>query len=60
MIIKVVKEDMSKILARAEITESTQWPSAKKRKRGVFYTEISPCLIVGEKGCIFFYKVNQK
>ena len=29
---KVVKEDISKSLARAEITESTQWLSAKKRK----------------------------
>ena len=36
MVIKVVKEDISKILAIAEITESTQWLSAKKRKRGVF------------------------
>ena len=36
MIIKVVKEDLSKILARADITESTQWLSVKKRKRGVF------------------------
>ena len=36
MVMKVVKEDISKILARAEITESTQWLSAKKRKRGVF------------------------
>ena len=36
MVIKIVKEDISKILARAEITESTQWLSAKKRKRGVF------------------------
>ena len=32
MIMKVV----NKILARAEITESTQWLSAKKRKRDVF------------------------
>ena len=32
---KVVKEDLSKILARADITESTQWLSVKKRK-GVF------------------------
>ena len=36
MVMKVVKEDISKILARTEITESTQWLSAKKRKRGVF------------------------
>ena len=36
MVMKVVKEDISKILARAKITESTQWLSAKKRKRGVF------------------------
>ena len=36
MVMKVVKEDISKILARADITESTQWLSAKKRKRGVF------------------------
>ena len=36
MVMKVVKEDISKILARAEITESSQWLSAKKRKRGVF------------------------
>ena len=27
---------VSKILARAEITKSTQWLSAKKRKRGDF------------------------
>ena len=33
MIMKVVKEDLSKILARADITESTQWLSVKKRKR---------------------------
>ena len=33
---KVVKEDISKILARADITESTQWLSVKKTKRGVF------------------------
>ena len=36
MVMKVVKEDMSKILARADITESTKWLSVKKRKRGVF------------------------
>ena len=36
MVMKVVKEDLSKILARADITESTQWLSVKKRKRGVF------------------------
>ena len=36
MIMKVVKEAINKILARAEITESTQWLSAKKRKRDVF------------------------
>ena len=36
MIMKVVKGDISKILARADIIESTQWLSAKKRKRGVF------------------------
>ena len=36
MVIKVVKEDISKISARAEITESTQWLSAKKNKSGVF------------------------
>ena len=36
MVIKVVKEDLSKILARADITESTEWLSIKKRKRGVF------------------------
>ena len=36
MVMKVVKEDMSKILARADITESTQWLSVKKRKKGVF------------------------
>ena len=36
MVMKVVKEDPSKILVRADITESTQWPSVKKRKRGVF------------------------
>ena len=31
-LLKVVKEDISKILGRAEITESTQWLSVKKRK----------------------------
>ena len=31
MVMKVGEEDIS-ILARAEITESTQWLSAKKRK----------------------------
>ena len=36
MVMKVAKEHISKILVRAEITESTQWHSAKKRKRGVF------------------------
>ena len=36
MVMKVVKEDISKILARADITESTQWLSVKKRKRVVF------------------------
>ena len=36
MVMKVAKEDLSKILARADITESTQWLSVKKRKRGVF------------------------
>ena len=33
---KVVKEELSKILTRAEITESSQNLSVKKRKRGVF------------------------
>ena len=32
MVMKVVKEDLSKVLARAEITESTQWLSVKKQK----------------------------
>ena len=38
MIMKVVKKDISKILARADIifTDSTQWLSVKKRNRGVF------------------------
>ena len=36
MVMKVVKEDISKILARADITELTQCFSVKKRKRGVF------------------------
>ena len=36
MVMKVVKEDISKILTKADITESTQWLSVKKRKRGVF------------------------
>ena len=36
MVIKVVKEDISKISARAQITEPTQWLSAKKNKSGVF------------------------
>ena len=41
MVMKVVKEDISKILARAEISESTQWLSAKKRKRGVFILKLA-------------------
>ena len=24
---------------------------SKEKKKGCFYTEISPCLILGEKGC---------
>ena len=43
MKMKVVKEEISKILARAETTESTQWLSAKKRKRGVFI--LKPALV---------------
>ena len=39
--IKVAKQDISKILAITGITDSNQWLSAKKRKRGVFiFTEI--------------------
>ena len=34
---KVVKKDLSKILARAEITESTQWLLVKKQKEVVLY-----------------------
>ena len=37
MLMKVVKEDISKILARADITESTQRLSAKKQKEVVLY-----------------------
>ena len=37
MVMKVVKEDISKILARAAITESTQWLSVKKQKEVVLY-----------------------
>ena len=37
MVMKVVKEDLSKILARADITESTQWLSVKKQKEVVLY-----------------------
>ena len=36
MAMKVEKEDLSKFFARVDITESTQWLSVKKRKRGVF------------------------
>ena len=36
MLIKVVKEDISKILARADITESTQLLSVKKQKVVLF------------------------
>ena len=57
MVIKVVKEDISKILARGDITESTQWLSVKKQKEVVF-TEISPCLIAGEKGCTLAFHYN--
>ena len=51
MVIKVVKEDISKILARAHITESTQRLSAKKQK-DVFYTEKSNHLILFVQYCI--------
>ena len=37
MVMKVVKEDISKILARGDITESTQWLSVKKQKEVVLY-----------------------
>ena len=37
MVIKVVEEDISKILARAEITESTQRLSVKKTKEVFLY-----------------------
>ena len=37
MVMKVVKEDISKILARADITESTQRLSAKKQKEVILY-----------------------
>ena len=52
MLMKVVKEDISKILARAEITESTQWLTVKERKHtlnseksalGPFVLEMSVC-----------------
>ena len=43
MVMKVVKEDLNKIFARADITESTQWISVKKTKRGVFYTVLGTC-----------------
>ena len=42
MIMKVVKEELSKILVRAEITESSQYLSVKKRKRGVFILKSGP------------------
>ena len=42
MVMKVVKEDISKILARADITESTQWLSVKSNK-----TVVSTTLLAG-------------
>ena len=51
---KVVKEDISKILARAEITESTQWLSPKKRKRGVFI--LKSALVSSFLGTTVYYK----
>ena len=48
MVMKVVKEDISKILARGKITESTQWLSAKKRKRGVLAT-LLPEIVISPK-----------
>ena len=37
MVMKVGEEDISKILAKAEITESTQRLSVKKQKEVVLY-----------------------
>ena len=53
MVMKVVKEDMSKILARDEITESTQWLSVKKTVKTTFQCKISPWAISFENDCTF-------
>ena len=52
MVMKVVKEDLSKILARADITESTQWLSSKEKKKGCFYTVLGTCQKTFVTGCI--------
>ena len=38
---KVVKEDISKILARGDITESTQWLSVEKQKVVLFSVKLA-------------------
>ena len=53
---KVVKEELSKILARANITESTQWLSVKKRKKGCFYTFLGPAQKTFVIGCTYSRK----
>ena len=52
MVMKVVKEDISKILARADITESTQWLSVKNRNRGGFFTVLGTRQKTFVTGCI--------
>ena len=48
-----VKEDISKILARADITELTQWLSLfKDKKKGCFYTVLGTCQKTFVASCI--------
>ena len=49
MIMKVVKEDITKILAKADITESTQWLSVKKQKEVILYWN-KPLFDIGWEG----------
>ena len=51
MLMKFAKEDISKIFARADITDSSWRLSAKKQKE-VFYTVLSICKITLEHDCI--------
>ena len=50
MLMKVEEEDISKILARADITQSTQRLLAKKQKRS-FCTVLGTCKTIIENDC---------